>query len=46
MSMCNSDGLPPLLAARLAWDEAAEALDRTRHEVELGLAEVEAARAL
>lgn len=44
MSMCNSDGLSPLLAARLAWDEAALALDRVRHEVELGLAEIERAR--
>lgn len=43
-AIAKDDGLSPLLAARLAWDDAATALDRVKAEVERGLEEVERAR--
>lgn len=43
-AIAKGDGLSPLLAARLAWDEAAVALDAARAAVAYGLEEVERAR--
>jgi hypothetical protein len=43
-AIAKGDGLSPLLAARLAWDDAAAALDREKAAVALGLDEVERAR--
>ena len=39
-AIAKGDGLSPLLAARLAWDDAATALDQVRAEVVQGLAEI------